>query len=235
MTSQNEIILWLWEKKRDENCCRCAHSWKIFQHSKRNFVSPRGHVISSISLNNGGNCGPTWKEMCLFPSQFRHSDVLFHFISQIRTTRAESLNLSFLTEKIPILHILYWQMGHTQYKNASLWIKWINHKTEHFIKCTFWVLIVCSPKWQFFLSFHALKLVKSLLLYILTWKRYIFGWSHPELRSNGVTSPPLGGRNFCTFSILNAHPTFFIFFFSLEDSGHWPENHRPDLKWILNA
>ena len=27
---------------------RCAHSWNIFQHSKRNFVSPRGHVISSI-------------------------------------------------------------------------------------------------------------------------------------------------------------------------------------------
>ena len=28
--------------------CRCAHSWNIFQHPKRNFVSPRGHVISSI-------------------------------------------------------------------------------------------------------------------------------------------------------------------------------------------
>ena len=27
---------------------RCAHSSNIFQHSKRNFVSPRGHVISSI-------------------------------------------------------------------------------------------------------------------------------------------------------------------------------------------
>ena len=27
---------------------RCAHSWNIFQQSKRNFVSPRGHVISSI-------------------------------------------------------------------------------------------------------------------------------------------------------------------------------------------
>ena len=27
----------------------CAHSWNIFQHSKRNFVSPRSHVISSIS------------------------------------------------------------------------------------------------------------------------------------------------------------------------------------------
>ena len=26
----------------------CAHSWNIFQHSKRNFVSPRNHVISSI-------------------------------------------------------------------------------------------------------------------------------------------------------------------------------------------
>ena len=28
----------------------CAHSWNIFQHSKRNFVSPHNHVISSISL-----------------------------------------------------------------------------------------------------------------------------------------------------------------------------------------
>ena len=27
---------------------RSAHSWNIFQYSKRNFVSPRGHVISSI-------------------------------------------------------------------------------------------------------------------------------------------------------------------------------------------
>ena len=27
---------------------RCAHSWNIFQHSKRNFVSQHGHVISSI-------------------------------------------------------------------------------------------------------------------------------------------------------------------------------------------
>ena len=27
---------------------RCAHSWNVFQHLKRNFVSPRGHVISSI-------------------------------------------------------------------------------------------------------------------------------------------------------------------------------------------
>ena len=28
---------------------RCPHSWNIFQHSKRNFVSLHGHVISSIS------------------------------------------------------------------------------------------------------------------------------------------------------------------------------------------
>ena len=31
----------------------CAHSWNIFQHSKRNFVSPRGHVISSIYAMQG--------------------------------------------------------------------------------------------------------------------------------------------------------------------------------------
>ena len=29
---------------------RCAHSWNIFQHSKRNFISQRGQVISSIFL-----------------------------------------------------------------------------------------------------------------------------------------------------------------------------------------
>ena len=28
---------------------RCAHSSNIVQHSKRNFVSPRGHVISSMN------------------------------------------------------------------------------------------------------------------------------------------------------------------------------------------
>ena len=33
---------------------RCAHSWNIFQHSKRNFVSPRGHVISSIYCLQSG-------------------------------------------------------------------------------------------------------------------------------------------------------------------------------------
>ena len=29
----------------------CTHLWNIFQHSKRNFVSPRGHVMSSIILS----------------------------------------------------------------------------------------------------------------------------------------------------------------------------------------
>ena len=56
-------------------------SWNIFQHSKRNFVSPRGHVISSISLNNGGNCGPTWKEMCLSLHNLGTADV-FYFINK---------------------------------------------------------------------------------------------------------------------------------------------------------
>ena len=31
---------------------RRAHSWNIFQHSNRNFVSLRGHVISSICAHN---------------------------------------------------------------------------------------------------------------------------------------------------------------------------------------
>ena len=32
----------------DISLVRCAHSWNIFQHSKRNFVSPHRHVISSM-------------------------------------------------------------------------------------------------------------------------------------------------------------------------------------------
>ena len=32
---------------------RCAHSWNIFQHSKRNLVSPHSHVISSIYSTQG--------------------------------------------------------------------------------------------------------------------------------------------------------------------------------------
>ena len=36
---------------------RCAHSWNIFQHSKRNFVSPRGHVISSIYVDDDIDIG----------------------------------------------------------------------------------------------------------------------------------------------------------------------------------
>ena len=30
---------------------RCTHAWNILQHSKRNFVSPRGHAVSSIHLS----------------------------------------------------------------------------------------------------------------------------------------------------------------------------------------
>jgi len=35
--------------EKNISLARCAHSWNIFQHLKMNFVSPRGHVISSIS------------------------------------------------------------------------------------------------------------------------------------------------------------------------------------------
>ena len=34
---------------KNNSFVRCAHSWNIFQHLKRNFVPPRGHVISSTS------------------------------------------------------------------------------------------------------------------------------------------------------------------------------------------
>ena len=35
--------------KKNISLVRCAHLRNIFQHSKRNFVSPQGHVISYIS------------------------------------------------------------------------------------------------------------------------------------------------------------------------------------------
>ena len=56
---RRSIITWVWkprvQKPKFLFSCRknislvcCAHSWNIFQHSKRNFVSLCGHVISSI-------------------------------------------------------------------------------------------------------------------------------------------------------------------------------------------
>ena len=43
-----EILNFSFRVEKKNSLVRCAHSWNIFQHSKRNFVSPRGHVISSI-------------------------------------------------------------------------------------------------------------------------------------------------------------------------------------------
>ena len=43
----------------------CIHSWNIFQHSKKNFVSPRGHVISSIST--GWVLGKSIKLILCYP------------------------------------------------------------------------------------------------------------------------------------------------------------------------
>ena len=45
-------LLWLHNKSRLSlfHWCRCAQSWNISQHSKGNFVSPSGHVISSMFL-----------------------------------------------------------------------------------------------------------------------------------------------------------------------------------------
>ena len=36
--------------EKNISCIRSTHTWNVFQHSKRNFISPRGHVISSMSL-----------------------------------------------------------------------------------------------------------------------------------------------------------------------------------------
>ena len=40
----------LFECWKNISLVRCALQWNIFQHSKRNFVSPRSHVISSICV-----------------------------------------------------------------------------------------------------------------------------------------------------------------------------------------
>ena len=46
-----KLIVLLISTCDSNNALVCAaHSWNIFQQSKRNFVSPRGHLISSISL-----------------------------------------------------------------------------------------------------------------------------------------------------------------------------------------
>ena len=36
---------------RVEKICYCAHSWNIFQQSKRDFVSPGGHVIAPAGIS----------------------------------------------------------------------------------------------------------------------------------------------------------------------------------------
>ena len=42
-----------WFKPTQHSRYRCAHSWSIFQHSKRtDFVSPRGHLISSMYVTS---------------------------------------------------------------------------------------------------------------------------------------------------------------------------------------
>ena len=41
----------LFECWKNISLVRCAHSWNIFQHSKRNFASLRGHIISSIYIS----------------------------------------------------------------------------------------------------------------------------------------------------------------------------------------
>ena len=44
--------MWYLHTRKINNIC-CAHSWNIFQQQKRkNFLSPRGHVISSIYYIN---------------------------------------------------------------------------------------------------------------------------------------------------------------------------------------
>ena len=44
---------------------RYAHSWNIFQHSKKNSVSPRGHVISSMydKIDIRNTIRETWKQV----------------------------------------------------------------------------------------------------------------------------------------------------------------------------
>ena len=66
---------------------RCPHSWNIFQHSKINFVSPCGHVISSIySINRLFLTAPFWisywlnhvMESCIIITSSAMVDCILH-------------------------------------------------------------------------------------------------------------------------------------------------------------
>ena len=52
----------------------CAHSWNIFQHSKRNFVSPRSHAISSM---NAGMFLPMHRDLWQLTVALGNMDVVF--------------------------------------------------------------------------------------------------------------------------------------------------------------
>ena len=90
---------------------RCAHSWNIFQHSKRNFVSPRGHVISSIYLpfRSEENCCKNY-----------HSSDLLHKCevgSSISTGQYEKL---FMNECKTLRAADFWAETDTKYSISSI-------------------------------------------------------------------------------------------------------------------
>ena len=48
------LEIWNFSSQVEKNISlvRCAHLWNVFEHSRRNFVSPCGHVMSSIRVRN---------------------------------------------------------------------------------------------------------------------------------------------------------------------------------------
>ena len=95
---------------RNLSIVRCAHSWKIFQHSKRNFVFPRCHVISSIYFKKTESLGNAILELWLvWPSWYMsHYTILSKYGNCTRLLKVlkNKLKIGRFTKSGRILDIL---------------------------------------------------------------------------------------------------------------------------------
>ena len=106
-------------KRTQHSRYRCAHSWNILQHSKRNFLSPCGHVISSIYVTSDdrGRTNP------LFFQSLRCFTFLVFFWPTFRNVRAPNVGhlktavslklFKSYSSKLPWAswHVVYWGNG----------------------------------------------------------------------------------------------------------------------------
>ena len=90
---------------------RGAYSWNIFQHLKRNFVSPRGHVISSISSHL-----KSWKDHC------SNSCIISHTFCRKNIVNVKWFGMSLIG--VYIINIML--HGHLEIPNFSSHVKSIS-------------------------------------------------------------------------------------------------------------